>query len=61
LLFTPTYSTYVNGTGIVTTPMVAVVGQGNTYQFSMNTNIINLANTFDLNKENMMIRVVFPP
>lgn len=60
LLFTPIFSTYINGTSIVNIPSVAVVGQGNTYQFSMNTNIISLANTFNLNTENMMIRVVFP-
>jgi hypothetical protein len=60
LLFTPTFSTYLNGTGITATPMIPVVGQGNTYQFTFNTNIISLASTFNIDKENMMIRVVFP-
>ena len=38
-----------------------MAGQGTTYFFKFHTNIAALTSTYDINLENMEIRVVFPP
>lgn len=48
------------GISITTYPLTAVVGQGTTYFFKLQTNIAALTSAYNIDLENMEIRVIFP-
>jgi len=61
LIFTGSFTTLNNGLSIVTNPFVAVVNQGTTYYLRVKTMLGSLVSGYDVNLENMELRVVFPP
>jgi len=68
LTFTPYFAlsptgmtlNFISGVSITTNPQIAVAGQGTTYFFKFKTSVAALTSTYNIDVENMEIRVVFP-